>query len=75
MNFHIVVPYLELLARNGLAERTEGGVPRYEATARGAKRSAFQGAEGAECFSRKALDSRKVLRTTKTKIHMVILWA
>ena len=27
MNFHTVVPYLELLVRNGLAERTEGGVP------------------------------------------------
>jgi hypothetical protein len=40
-----VVPYLELITRNGLAERTEGGVPRYKATARVAKRSAFQGAE------------------------------
>ncbi len=28
LNFHTVVPYLELIARNGLAERTEGGVPR-----------------------------------------------
>jgi predicted transcriptional regulator len=45
MNFRTVVPYLELLVRNGLAERIEGGVPRYEATARGAKHSAFQGAE------------------------------
>jgi hypothetical protein len=40
-----VVPYLELITRNGLAERTNGGVSRYEETARGATRSAFQGAE------------------------------
>jgi predicted transcriptional regulator len=45
INFHTVVPYLELITRNELAERVEGGVPRYEATARGAKCSAFQGAE------------------------------
>jgi predicted transcriptional regulator len=41
LNFHTVVPYLELITRNGLAERIEGGVPRYKTTARGAKRSAF----------------------------------
>jgi predicted transcriptional regulator len=46
LNFHTVVPYLELITRNGLVERIEGGVPRYKTTARGAKRSAFQGAEG-----------------------------
>jgi hypothetical protein len=28
------MPYLELITRNGLAERTEGRVPRYKATAR-----------------------------------------
>jgi hypothetical protein len=30
-----VVPYLELITRNGLAERVEGGVPRYKTTAKG----------------------------------------
>ncbi len=35
MNFHTVVPYLELLVRNGLAERTEGEVLRYKTTAKG----------------------------------------
>jgi predicted transcriptional regulator len=35
MNFHTVVPYLELLVRNGLAERTEGEVLRYRTTAKG----------------------------------------
>jgi predicted transcriptional regulator len=45
LNFQAVVSYLELITRNGLAERTEGGVTRYKTTAKGAKRSAFQGAE------------------------------
>jgi hypothetical protein len=38
------MPYLELITRNGLAERIEGGVPRYKTTAKGTKRSVFQGA-------------------------------
>jgi predicted transcriptional regulator len=45
LNFQAVVPYLELITRDGLAERTKRGVHRYKATARGAKRSTFQGAE------------------------------
>jgi|GEM_PF-3749784 len=45
MNFHTVVPYWELLVRNGLAERTEGEVLRYKTTAKVTKRSAFQGAD------------------------------
>jgi predicted transcriptional regulator len=43
MNFHTVVPYLELLVRNGLAERTEGGVPRYKTTAKGTKHFGISG--------------------------------
>jgi predicted transcriptional regulator len=35
LNFHTVMPYLELVTRNGLAERIEGGVPRYKTTAKG----------------------------------------
>jgi hypothetical protein len=35
LNFHTVVPYLELITRNGLAERVEDGVPRYKTTAKG----------------------------------------
>jgi len=35
MNFHTVVPYLELIIRNGLAVMVEGGVLRYKTTARG----------------------------------------
>jgi hypothetical protein len=35
LNFHTVVPYLELITRNGLAERIEGGVTRYKTTAKG----------------------------------------
>jgi hypothetical protein len=53
-----VVPYLELITRNGLAERIEGEVLIYKTTARGAKRSAFQGAEGAECFTKIALKTQ-----------------
>jgi predicted transcriptional regulator len=34
LNFQAVVPYLELITRNGLAERIEGGMPRYKATAK-----------------------------------------
>jgi predicted transcriptional regulator len=30
-----VVPYLDLLIRNGLAERVEGKVPRYRTTCKG----------------------------------------
>jgi hypothetical protein len=37
LNFHTVVPYLELITRNGLAERIEGGVMRYKTTAKGEK--------------------------------------
>jgi predicted transcriptional regulator len=37
LNFHTVMPYLELITRNGLAERTEGGVTRYKTTAKGEK--------------------------------------
>ncbi|MCX6678367.1 MAG: DNA-binding protein [Methanothrix sp.] len=37
MNFHTVVPYLNLLIRNGLAERVEGERPRYRTTPKGAE--------------------------------------
>ncbi len=43
LNFHTVVPYLELLVRNGLAERTEGEVLIYKTTAKGTKRSGISG--------------------------------
>jgi predicted transcriptional regulator len=35
MNFHTVVPYLDLLIKNGLAERVEGKCPRYRTTRKG----------------------------------------
>jgi predicted transcriptional regulator len=35
LNFHTVVPYLELLIRNGLAERMEGKILKYKTTAKG----------------------------------------
>jgi len=35
LNFQTVVPYLDLLVRTGLAERLEGGHPRWRTTARG----------------------------------------
>jgi predicted transcriptional regulator len=35
MNFHSVVPYLDLLVRNGLVERVEGKILRYKTTGRG----------------------------------------
>jgi predicted transcriptional regulator len=35
LNFHTVMPYLELVIRNGLTERIEGGVTRYKTTAKG----------------------------------------
>ncbi len=35
LNFHTVVPYLELITRNSLAVRVEGDVPRYKTTAKG----------------------------------------
>jgi predicted transcriptional regulator len=35
MNFHSVVPYLDLLIRNGLVEKVEGKIIRYKTTARG----------------------------------------
>ena len=41
LNFQAMVPYLELITRNGLAERTKGGVPRYKATAKETSASAF----------------------------------
>ncbi len=34
LNFHIVVTYLELIKRNGLAKRTKVGLSRYKATAK-----------------------------------------
>gem|GEM_PF-5771312 len=34
LNFHTVMPYLELVTRNELAERTEGKVLRYKTTAK-----------------------------------------
>jgi predicted transcriptional regulator len=37
LNFHTVVPYLDLLIRNGLAERVEGERPRYRTTPKGAE--------------------------------------
>jgi predicted transcriptional regulator len=37
LNFHTVVPYLELLIRNDLAERVEGATTRYRATEKGTK--------------------------------------
>jgi predicted transcriptional regulator len=37
LNFHTVVHYLELLTRNGLAERVEGEHIRRRTTARGAE--------------------------------------
>ena len=36
LNFHTVVPYLELLMKNGLVIRTEGEVVRYQTTPKGA---------------------------------------
>ena len=35
LNFHTVVPYLELLIKNGLAERVEGEIIRYRIRSRG----------------------------------------
>lgn len=35
LNFHTVVPYLELLIKNGLAERVEAEIVRYRITPRG----------------------------------------
>jgi predicted transcriptional regulator len=35
LNFHTVMPYLELLTRNGLAVKIEGNVLRYKITAKG----------------------------------------
>jgi len=35
LNFHTVVPYLDLLIKNGLAERVEGEIVRYRITPRG----------------------------------------
>ena len=37
LNFHTVVPYLDLLIRNGLAERVEGETLRYRTTPKGAE--------------------------------------
>ena len=37
MNFHTVVPYIELLIKSGLAERLEGEHIRYRTTPKGAK--------------------------------------
>jgi len=37
MNFHTVVPYLDLLIRNGLAERVEGENAMYRTTPKGAE--------------------------------------
>jgi predicted transcriptional regulator len=38
LNFHIVVPYLDLLISNGLMERVEGTIARYKTTAKGRAR-------------------------------------
>jgi len=35
LNFHTVVPYLERLIRNGLAERIDSEIVRYQATTKG----------------------------------------
>ena len=35
LNFHTVVPYLDLLIKNELAERVEGEIVRYRITPRG----------------------------------------
>ena len=35
LNFHTVVPYMDLLIKNGLAERMEGEIVRYRITPRG----------------------------------------
>ena len=35
LNFHTVVPYLNLLIKNGLAEKLEGEIVRYRITPRG----------------------------------------
>ena len=35
MNFRTVVPYLDLLIKNGLAEQVEGKLPRYRTTSKG----------------------------------------
>ncbi len=37
LNFHTVMPYLELVTRNGLAEGVEGEVLKYKTTAKGRK--------------------------------------
>jgi predicted transcriptional regulator len=37
LNFHTVVPYLDLLTRNGLVERVEGEILRYRTTLKGAQ--------------------------------------
>ena len=35
LNFRIFVPYLDLLIKNGLAERVDGEMPRYRTTSKG----------------------------------------
>ena len=35
LNFHTVVPYMDLLIKNGLAEKLEGEIVRYRITPRG----------------------------------------
>ena len=37
LNFHSVVPYLDILTKNGLAERLEGEHIRYRITPKGAQ--------------------------------------
>jgi len=37
LNFQTVIPYMELLRRNGLAVRIEGEIPRYRTTEKGAE--------------------------------------
>jgi predicted transcriptional regulator len=37
LNFHTVVPYLDLIIKNGLAERVEGEHIRYRITPKGVK--------------------------------------
>jgi predicted transcriptional regulator len=35
LNFHTVVPYMDLLIRNGLVERVESEILRYRTTSKG----------------------------------------
>jgi hypothetical protein len=59
MNFHTVVPYLEMITRNGLADVVEGTMVRYRTTAKG---------EAAlRCM--RELENRKTLWVTSYQWH------